>query len=370
MLLLAAIIFIDQHIVQAQGITLPQSSPEATIEQEIGIATVKIVYSRPNVVNQQGVDRTDKIWGALVPYGFNNLGFGSAEASPWRAGANENTTIELSHDASIEGKPLSAGKYGLHMAVEESGEVTVIFSQDHTSWGSYFYDEGKDALRVQVKSEEHASTPMLTYGFVDVDDKVGTVVLDWEKKRIPFKVEFNTPELVYRNLKAELQSNQGFSLNNWTAATNYLIQHNIHLDEALTWANTAVEGQFFSEKNFRTLQTKSNVLAAMGKADEADKVMAEALSLPTASITDYYTYGRQLIGLDKDKQALEVFKQANKKWKDHWLAPHGLARGYSALGEYAKALKMEKEALSRAPEGSKGILQTYVQSLEQNQDFN
>ena len=60
-----------------------------------------------------GKDRKDHIWGELVPYGFTDQGFGSSKAAPWRAGANENTTISFSQDVKIEGKDLKAGKYAL-----------------------------------------------------------------------------------------------------------------------------------------------------------------------------------------------------------------------------------------------------------------
>ncbi|ELR69837.1 hypothetical protein C900_04540 [Fulvivirga imtechensis AK7] len=354
----------------AQGVTLPQSSAAAEVRQRVGIADVTVNYSRPDVVSPQGQDRTGQIWGGLVPYGYNNLGFGTSQAAPWRAGANENTTIELSHDATIEGKALQAGTYGLHMAVAEEGNVTVIFSRNNTAWGSYFYDEKDDALRVNVKWQDNEQTPLLTYNFVDVGDKQATLVLDWEKKRIPVKIEFNTPELVYNNLKKELQGAQGFILQNWMSAANYLAQNKIHLEDALAWANNAIEGQFFSQKNFQTMQVKARVLTAMGNTAEADKVMNEALEDPAAGIADYYNYGRQLIGQDKGAEALEVFKKANKKWPDHWLAPHGLARGYSATGDYAKALKYEEQAYTKAPDGSKQFIDGYLKTLKEGKDFN
>ena len=354
----------------AQGVTLPQSSAAAEVKQRVGIADVIVNYSRPDVVSPQGQDRTGQIWGGLVPYGFSDLGFGTSKAAPWRAGANENTTIQFSHDVKVEGKDLQAGKYGLHMAVAEDGNVTVIFSKNNTAWGSYFYEEKDDALRVNVKWQDNDQTPLLTYNFINVSDIGATLALDWEKKRIPVKIEFDTPELVYQNLKKELQGAPGFILQNWLAAANYLAQHKIHLEDALSWANNAVEGQFFSQKNFQTMQVKARVLTAMGNTAEADKVMKEALEDPAAGIADYYNYGRQLIGQDKDAEALEVFKKANKKWPDHWLAPHGLARGYSATGDYAKALKYEEQAHSKAPEGSKPFIDGYLKALKEGKDFN
>src|ERR1700759_3690521 len=76
-----------------QGITTPRTpSPAATVAQTIGISTVTVNYSRPSVKGR-------KVWGELVPYGYNKQAFGAANDAPWRAGANENTVIRLSHPA-------------------------------------------------------------------------------------------------------------------------------------------------------------------------------------------------------------------------------------------------------------------------------
>lgn len=353
-----------------QGVTLPRSSASAEVKQTVGISTVTVNYSRPSVISPQGQDRTGNIWGGVVPYGYNNLGFGTATEAPWRAGANENTKFTISHDVQVEGKPLPAGTYGFHVAVLEDGNATVIFSKKTDAWGSFFYDKSDDALRVDVVTEEIPKRNLLTYSFIDVDNNNATLALDWEQKRIPVKLTFDTPEIVYQNLKAELESSPGFNLTSWTAAAGYLVQNNIHLEDALTWANAAVEGQFFSQKNFQTLQTKASVLAAMGKSDEASTVMNEALEDPAATIGNYYNYGRQLIAQDKDADALEIFKKANKKWPEHWLAPHGLARGYAANGEISKALKYEKTAFEKAPDNSKPFLEGYLKTLEEGKDFN
>ena len=67
------------------------------VVQRVGITDITINYHRPLVKGR-------KVWGGLVPYG-----------QVWRAGANENTTIEFTDPVSVEGKPLAKGIYGLHM---------------------------------------------------------------------------------------------------------------------------------------------------------------------------------------------------------------------------------------------------------------
>mgnify|MGYP000583499246 CR=1 FL=1 len=175
-------------------LNLPIGSQKASVSQTVGITNVSINYSRPSVNGRE-------IWGALVPYGMNNLGFGTAKESPWRAGANENTTIKFTSDVNVEGKPLSAGKYGLHIAVKEDGGATVIFSKNHTAWGSFFYNPNEDALRVEVKTQTIPHVEQLTYNFIDVTPNSATAVLNWEKKQIPFKIEVDVTNVVLADIR-------------------------------------------------------------------------------------------------------------------------------------------------------------------------
>src|SRR5579872_6068461 len=126
-----------QLLVPADG-----GSVKASVSERIGITDVTINYGRPAVKGREG-----KIWGGLVYTGFQNQGFGSGKDAPWRAGANENTTIEFSTDVLVEGHPLHAGKYGFFVAYGPAS-CTLIFSSNSTSWGSFFYDDKEDVLRV------------------------------------------------------------------------------------------------------------------------------------------------------------------------------------------------------------------------------
>ena len=176
---------------QARGLTQPPSggNQKASVTQFIGLVEVKIVYSSPDVTGPQGADRRGQIWGQLVPYGLTNLGFGTATEAPWRAGANENTVFTVSHDVEIQGKALPAGSYGLHMIVREEGEPwTLIFSNDSTSWGSFFYEAGEDALRVDAIPEKAPFREWLTYDFIDRQQDKATAALHWEEVRVPFEI--------------------------------------------------------------------------------------------------------------------------------------------------------------------------------------
>src|SRR5215510_827797 len=118
---------------------------KASVTERIGLTDVSIHYDRPHVNGRDG-----KIWGQLVPVGFVDQGFGSSKAAPWRAGSNENTTIQFSSPVKIEGQELPAGTYGFFIAYDPN-ESTLIFSKNSSSWGSFYYNDKEDALRVKIK---------------------------------------------------------------------------------------------------------------------------------------------------------------------------------------------------------------------------
>src|SRR5256714_2683822 len=79
------------------------NNQRAEVSQWIGLVKVTIAYHSPNVHGGGGRDRTGHIWGEFIPYGFFDEGFGPSRSTPWRAGANESTTITFSHDVKVEG---------------------------------------------------------------------------------------------------------------------------------------------------------------------------------------------------------------------------------------------------------------------------
>jgi tetratricopeptide (TPR) repeat protein len=342
--------------------SLPRGSQNATVTQTVGISKIYINYSRPSVNGRE-------IWGKLVPYGMNNLGFGTATESPWRAGANENTIIKFTDDVTIEGQALAAGKYGLHMIVNEDGGATVIFSKKHSAWGSFFYEPSEDALRVDIQTKEIPHVEQLTYDFVDVTANSATAVLNWEKKQFPFKIEINVSEVVLTDIREKLQNQPGFTRQTWEQAAAFAMNNGGDLEEALGWINGAIAGQFYSQQNFNNTNIKAGILAKLGRQEEA--VASLESYLPKATIFEVHQVGRQYITFGLKDKALEVFKMNAEKNKDTWPVDYGLARGYSAAGDYTKALEHLKIALSRVPDaGNKAVIETNIAKLEKGEDIN
>ena len=362
--------FLSQPL--AAQITTPPNgaNQKSKVSQWMGPVEVSITYNSPDVTDPNGQSRKGQIWGQLVPYGLNNLGFGTSTAAPWRAGANENTIFHTTHDIEVEGKKLPAGTYGLHVIVEENDPWTVIFSKDTQAWGSFFYDESKDALRVKASPVKSEFTEWLTFGFDDRQLGSSTAYLQWEEQKLPFKLAVPDVNDIYlATIREELTSSKGFQRQSWTRAANFCLQNNTNLEEALTWADAAISGPFVGQKNFTTLQTKSRVLTALGKDAEAKTVIDEALNHPTASMNQIHGYARGLVGVGKNQEALNIFKLNRKKNpKDKFTTYVGLARGYTAVGKKKEALKNWEVALKNIPDNQKAFLPQYQQIVQQLKD--
>jgi len=330
---------------QSTLLDLPRDSQHSVVTQRIGITDITINYHRPLVKGRT-------VWGKVVPYG-----------EVWRAGANENTTIRFTDAVNIEGRPLEKGIYGLHM-IPSQNEWTVIFSKVHTAWGSFTYNEAEDALRVTVKPQASEFHEVLTYDFDDVKKGSADATLRWEKLAVPFRISADVNSIVKASLPNQLQGLAQYTWEGWDDAANYLLAQKYDLDEALKYEETSIR----TEPRFDNYLTKSQILDALGRKDEAATAKKQALERATAA--QLYTYGRQLQQEGKQDQAFDFFRQAQKKDPNDWLAHDGIARIYSAQGDFDNALKEYKLAREGAPDNQKIFFDAGLKKLEARQDIN
>ncbi len=352
---------------QFKAITQPPSgdNQRASVTQGIGLATVRIDYSSPDVHGPDGTDRKGKIWGALVPYGLSDLGYNDCKSCPWRAGANENTVFTVSHDVKIEGQELKAGAYGLHM-IPDPNEWTVIFSKNSTAWGSYWYDPADDALRVKVKPHAAPYKEWLTYEFTDRKSDRATVELQWEELAVPIQITLDgMPALYMAKMREELKNAAAFSWVNWEAAAQHALTNNLDLAEGLRWAHKAIDDPFAGQANFTTLTTLAQLEIANGKEAEAKRTIDRALAQPELNVIQVHTFGRQLQAQGKKTHAMQVFQANARKFPGKWPTALGLARGYSDLGDRRNALSWARKALAQAPNGpNKANVENFIKTLE------
>jgi tetratricopeptide (TPR) repeat protein len=90
-----------------------------------------------------------------------------------------------------------------------------------------------------------------------------------------------------------------------------------------------------------------------------------------ATMNDIHQYGRSLLQQKQNKEALEVFKKNYANHPNEFTTTLGMARGYSANGDYKNALKYAQMALPMATEdNSKNTVRTMIEKLKEGKDGN
>lgn len=331
---------------QSLVMSLPRQSQRASISQRVALTDINITYHRPLVGGR-------KIWGApnIAPYG-----------AVWRAGANENTTIEFTDPVTVEGQRLERGVYGLHM-IPNTDSFTVIFSKNSTSWGSFTYDEKEDALRVSVKPRPADLHEALTYEFEDVKPDSTVVTMYWEKLAVPFAVKTELAATL-ANIRNQLRNSAQYIWAGFDDAATWCVDNKVNLDEALTWADRSIQ----QEERFENLTTKARILEALHRDTDAKPVRAK--SMEVANAQQLYFYGRQLQTQKQKAEAIAVYRIVAKRFPNHWLGHMAQARAYAADGNFEAAIKEVRASMPDAPAQQKANLEGLVKRLENKEDIN
>jgi hypothetical protein len=336
----------------SQGVvTTPRPSAAATVSQIIGISTVTVNYSRPFVKGRE-------IWGALVPYGWNVQAFGAGNSAPWRAGANENSFIKFSHPATVEGHTVPAGSYGLFFVINKDNTGEVILSKDSRSWGSFWYDPKQDEMRANIQLREIPPTEMLTYDFVNLTKNSAELVLNWEKKQFPVKIEFAVDDIVMANAAEELKGPTGFGWQGYASAANYALQNKVNTEQGLKWIDQAIA----INSNFNTLNTKGGLLRLQGKTADADKIMNDAIAV--ANENELNNYGYQLLNQNEQDKAIQILTINTQKHPNSANVWDSLGEAYALKGDKKNAIANFKKSLSlNPPPNVKANSEKYLKQL-------
>jgi len=332
---------------QSQELNLPRQSQRAVLTQRIGVTDITVTYHRP-------LQNDRKLWGGLVPYG-----------QVWRAGANENTTVKFSDAVTVEGKPLAAGTYGLHMIPAENGDWTVIFSNMSTAWGSFSYKQDEDALRVMVKPATADEHNALTYDFDQLKPDSAALTMSWGKVAVPVNISVDVNKAVEASLQKQLRGLPQYDWQAWNDAANYFLSAKFDYEQGLKDIDQSIQ----NEERFENYMTKSQLLDAMGKTAEAKTARDEALAKGNA--LQLYGYGRQLLKVDhKPQEAFAVFHQLINKYPDAWVSHLAQARLDTGNGKYDQAVSAIKQSFNGAPDNIKPQLEALQKQLEEKQDIN
>ena len=147
-----------------------KKSVPSKVSKTIGNAAIRIAYHAPAV-------RGRVIWGGLVPYN-----------AVWVTGAHKATSLEVEKDFKVGDKTIPAGKYAI-FSIPGNDQWTIIINKNWNQHLADDYSEADDVARLTVKPQTNAeTTERLTYEIEQTGEQKATIIVRWEKIRVPFEV--------------------------------------------------------------------------------------------------------------------------------------------------------------------------------------
>lgn len=271
------------------SLNLPQASPQESRSITIGLTNISFEYSSVGIKGRE-------IWGNLIPYG-----------RVWRTGANKNTIFSVSDDVLINGQELKAGSYGFHTIPGET-EWVIIFSNFSEAWGSYFYDEREDALRITVPADEMDSKyEWMKFSFSNYTTTSVDISLKWAHRNIGFQVEIPM-ETTFANIENQFRTLPAFGWQGWVQGANYTLNNEYRLDKGLAWAKQAVN----RERNLQTVGTLGKLLVLNGEKEEGMKSAKELTDTWGDNWRSYYSAAEIFEEAEELKEAKKAYEKAIK----------------------------------------------------------
>lgn len=260
-LLVATILFATLSA-DAQQLHTPAPSPTQTLQQDFGISSVQLIYSRPAMKGR-------KIFGDLVPFG-----------KVWRTGANQATRIKFADDVSIGGKPLKAGEYAI-FTIPNENEWEIIINKGNENWGTVYKQED-DLLRVKVKPTQlNSAVENFTMQFENITPTSTDLAIMWDKTavRLPITTDIDSKVMAQINNLMNRDNRPYFG------AAMYYLESGKDLNQAVTWFDKAIEQ---NPNAFWIYHQKANALAKLGKKEDAKQAANKSMELAKAQKNDDY----------------------------------------------------------------------------------
>lgn len=247
----------------AQQLKTPQPSTAQTVKQELGLGSIELSYSRPNMKGR-------KIFGDLVPFG-----------KVWRTGANAATTLTFTDEVIIGGTKIPAGKYGL-LSIPDANEWTIIITKQTDVTSPAAYKQDMDVVRVKAK-------PMTlpwsfeTFGisFENIKDNGCEVMMAWDKTLVSFAITTDVDGKVMKQID-NIMKGDGRP---YFAAAAYYLENGKDLNQAVAWFDKAIEQ---NPKAFWVYYQKARALAKLGKKADAIAVSNKSIELAKEAKNDDY----------------------------------------------------------------------------------
>jgi hypothetical protein len=244
----------------------PPASPPASNSVQAGYTNLSITYHRPNV-------RGRDIFGSLVPWG-----------EVWRAGANENTILDLSSRASVDDQELEPGRYSVYLIPNRNGKWTWVLNSDTNNWGTRGYRSATDVLRQTVAAERLPKrVETLEYRWMNLRPQSVDLVLEWEWWRVRCRIDLPTDAQVA--FSAEQYLDQPADPNDFYLAARYYLDNNLDLAQAKKWMDRwAEEG----EEQFGRMRYQAIIEHKLGNEERGVQLMKRSLKLAREAGNEHY----------------------------------------------------------------------------------
>lgn len=238
---------------------LPKPSPEAKVQQRVGLTDITIEYSRPSA-------RDRRIFGNLVPLG-----------ELWRTGANANTTFEISTQIQVMGQTLEAGKYSVFTIPNEDYWI-IKFNAKTNLWGTADYSEDEEVLVVEAQVKHNDSkTETFTMGIEDISQNGGSLYFQWEHTFVSLPFAVDVKALAEENIAEALSSSD--EKDKWRVLRNsasYYLNNKANLDKALTFMKKSVK---LKDDSWYSYWLKARIESELGETKDAVKSAKKALKV-------------------------------------------------------------------------------------------
>lgn len=248
-------------------INMPRISPDASIEQTIGLTEFSIDYGRPGKRGRQ-------ILGEIIP----------AERI-WRVGANESTKFRISEDILVNGQRLKAGTYALY-AFPHKEDWEVVFHNDTTHWGDgrTAYNPDRDELRVTgVLTFTDEVVENFRIDFQNLTHNSGQMVWLWDNFKVTCQIEVFTDEHVMADIAEQMEKNP--SRDTYYQAARYLQEQGKEQQNALSYLDRA---EIIGGPTYYIYRVRALVLAQLERYEEAIQAAEESKILANMERKDEF----------------------------------------------------------------------------------
>ncbi|HXJ20521.1 MAG TPA: DUF2911 domain-containing protein [Polyangia bacterium] len=234
LLLVGTGVLLSAGLGRAADVQLPPQSPIASVTQQVGITTIRVVYARAALGRRE------------------LLSTAATAGSLWLPGEAATPRITFTREVDFLGVPVPAGTYTL-LAVPGPWTWTMMLNRDTYLTSTARYRAELDVARGEAAVETGAPRERMEMTFADFNDDGGVLQLAWGGLRVEMPIRVHTREQIQEALGA---LDQGWR---WYAdAAEYMLNVRRDYDAGLRFAEQSIALQ----RNDRNTQLRAALVEA------------------------------------------------------------------------------------------------------------